>query len=200
MAKQDAIKADTYEGDEEWASTTLQLIFFDGEEAIKDWSATDSLYGSRHLASKWETTFLDLQHPYHTSFLSRRRYDPTPSVLSTIEHLVLLDLLGTKDPVIRSYYGETTWLQRHLANVDERVKGLGVQGLAAGQAWFNEARFHGVIDDDHRPVSFLFSILERMPRLNLLSGPQFLERGVSILHLIPIPFPAGWHKLGVSLV
>lgn len=27
--------------------TTLQLIFFDGEEAFKDWSATDSLYGSR---------------------------------------------------------------------------------------------------------------------------------------------------------
>jgi glutaminyl-peptide cyclotransferase len=29
------------------------LVWFDGEEAIKDWSATDSLYGSRHLAGKW---------------------------------------------------------------------------------------------------------------------------------------------------
>ena len=27
--------------------TTLQLIFFDGEEAFKDWSSSDSLYGSR---------------------------------------------------------------------------------------------------------------------------------------------------------
>jgi len=29
---------------------TLQLIFFDGEEALSDWSENDSLYGSRHLA------------------------------------------------------------------------------------------------------------------------------------------------------
>ncbi|KAK6009615.1 peptidase, M28 family [Ostertagia ostertagi] len=33
----------------------LQLIFFDGEEAFVDWTETDSLYGSRHLAKKWET-------------------------------------------------------------------------------------------------------------------------------------------------
>lgn len=32
---------------------TLQFIFFDGEEAFKKWSRTDSLYGSRHLAAKW---------------------------------------------------------------------------------------------------------------------------------------------------
>jgi len=29
------------------------LVFFDGEEAVKQWSAQDSLYGSRHLAAKW---------------------------------------------------------------------------------------------------------------------------------------------------
>jgi len=28
------------------------LVFFDGEEALKQWSASDSLYGSRHLAEK----------------------------------------------------------------------------------------------------------------------------------------------------
>jgi glutaminyl-peptide cyclotransferase len=31
----------------------VYVVFFDGEEAIHDWSDTDSLYGSRHLASKW---------------------------------------------------------------------------------------------------------------------------------------------------
>jgi glutaminyl-peptide cyclotransferase len=31
----------------------LYLVFFDGEEAIREWSDTDSLYGSRHLAEKW---------------------------------------------------------------------------------------------------------------------------------------------------
>lgn len=34
----------------------LMLIFFDGEEAFENWSVTDSLYGSRHLARKWELT------------------------------------------------------------------------------------------------------------------------------------------------
>lgn len=33
--------------EEEAAETTLQLIFFDGEEAFKDWTDTDSIYGAR---------------------------------------------------------------------------------------------------------------------------------------------------------
>ena len=32
----------------------LQLLFLDGEEAFGDWTASDSLYGSRHLAKKWQ--------------------------------------------------------------------------------------------------------------------------------------------------
>ena len=31
---------------------TYWVVFFDGEEALKQWSASDSLYGSRHLAEK----------------------------------------------------------------------------------------------------------------------------------------------------
>jgi glutaminyl-peptide cyclotransferase len=31
----------------------IYLIFFDGEEAVREWSDSDSLYGSRHLAEKW---------------------------------------------------------------------------------------------------------------------------------------------------
>ncbi len=31
----------------------IYLVFFDGEEAVHDWTATDSVYGSRHLAKKW---------------------------------------------------------------------------------------------------------------------------------------------------
>ncbi|NXY91581.1 QPCTL protein, partial [Alcedo cyanopectus] len=34
------------------ASVTLQLLFLDGEEAFGDWSASDSLYGARHLAAR----------------------------------------------------------------------------------------------------------------------------------------------------
>jgi glutaminyl-peptide cyclotransferase len=32
---------------------SIYIVFFDGEEAVKSWSDTDSLYGSRHLAAKW---------------------------------------------------------------------------------------------------------------------------------------------------
>lgn len=33
----------------------IYLVFFDGEEAYKEWSATDGTYGSRQLAAKWES-------------------------------------------------------------------------------------------------------------------------------------------------
>lgn len=36
------------EDDEDIADTTLQLIFFDGEEAFVDWTDTDSIYGARY--------------------------------------------------------------------------------------------------------------------------------------------------------
>jgi glutaminyl-peptide cyclotransferase len=31
----------------------IYLVWFDGEEAVAEWTATDSLYGSRHLAERW---------------------------------------------------------------------------------------------------------------------------------------------------
>lgn len=39
---------------------SLRFIFFDGEEAFVDWTETDSIYGARHLAEKWESTV----HPH----------------------------------------------------------------------------------------------------------------------------------------
>jgi glutaminyl-peptide cyclotransferase len=33
---------------------SVWLVFFDGEEAVQEWSHSDSLYGSRHLAAKWQ--------------------------------------------------------------------------------------------------------------------------------------------------
>ena len=38
------------EDDEDVSETTLQLVFFDGEEAFKDWTATDSIYGARYVS------------------------------------------------------------------------------------------------------------------------------------------------------
>jgi Zn-dependent M28 family amino/carboxypeptidase len=34
-------------------SDDVYLVFFDGEEAFHQWTDTDSLYGSRHLAARW---------------------------------------------------------------------------------------------------------------------------------------------------
>jgi glutaminyl-peptide cyclotransferase len=34
-------------------SDDVYLVFFDGEEAFHQWTDTDSLYGSRHLADRW---------------------------------------------------------------------------------------------------------------------------------------------------
>lgn len=33
---------------------SVWLVWIDGEEAIRQWSASDSLYGSRHLVEKWQ--------------------------------------------------------------------------------------------------------------------------------------------------
>lgn len=47
-ARASALDAGELDDDEEeLADTTLQLVFFDGEEAFKDWTATDSVYGAR---------------------------------------------------------------------------------------------------------------------------------------------------------
>jgi glutaminyl-peptide cyclotransferase len=35
--------------EEEAGQTTLQLLFLDGEEAFKDWTNTDSIYGARYV-------------------------------------------------------------------------------------------------------------------------------------------------------
>ncbi|RVE45920.1 hypothetical protein evm_009393 [Chilo suppressalis] len=35
---------------------SVMFIFFDGEEAFRQWGPTDSIYGARHLAQKWERT------------------------------------------------------------------------------------------------------------------------------------------------
>lgn len=54
---------------------SVWLVFFDGEEAVREWSDTDSLYGSRHLAAKWSGD----------------------GTLAHIQAFVLADMIGAKD-------------------------------------------------------------------------------------------------------
>lgn len=53
----------------------IYLVFFDGEEAVGTWTDQDSLYGSRHLSSKWAAEGL----------------------LSRIRALINVDMIGDKD-------------------------------------------------------------------------------------------------------
>ena len=41
-------------------AATIYLVWFDGEEAVKEWSATDSTYGSRRMAEEWQR--MDMLH------------------------------------------------------------------------------------------------------------------------------------------
>jgi glutaminyl-peptide cyclotransferase len=53
----------------------IYLVWFDGEEAIAQWSDYDSLYGSRHLAGKWSAD----------------------GTLSRIKALINVDMIGDRD-------------------------------------------------------------------------------------------------------
>ncbi|KAL1410373.1 hypothetical protein Q8F55_004381 [Vanrija albida] len=156
--------------EEDAAATTLQIIFFDGEEAFHEWTDTDSVYGSRHLADKWDAEYLPPSHEF-----VRRRLSPRPTVLDTVDVLVLLDLLGAPSPSISSYYRDTDWMFVQLSAVDDRLRAAGLVDKGAKEHWFSKYinQFSG-IDDDHRP---------------------FLHKGVPILHLITSPFPAVWHRM-----
>jgi hypothetical protein len=53
----------------------IDLVWFDGEEAFGEWSAADSLYGSRHLVERWTSD----------------------GTLSRIKALINVDMIGGKD-------------------------------------------------------------------------------------------------------
>lgn len=82
MAIADQLRGRKLDGYSVW------LVFFDGEEAIQHWSASDSTYGSRHLAAKWGGD----------------------GTLSKIKAFVLADMIGDKDLDIQRETNSTAWL------------------------------------------------------------------------------------------
>lgn len=103
---------------------------------------------------------------------------PTP--ISSISLFVLLDLLGDANPRVPSYFQTTHWAYQHLADVEDRMRKLGVletrprmQFLPETDKQAKQFTF-GFIGDDHVP---------------------FMKRGVEILHVIPTPFPKQWHTM-----
>ena len=82
MAIGDQLRGKTLDGYSVW------LLFDDGEEAIQSWSASDSTYGTRHLAAKWAGD----------------------GTLARIKAFILADMIGDKDLDIQRETRSTDWL------------------------------------------------------------------------------------------
>jgi len=122
-------------------NTTLQMIFFDGEEAFNRWSATDSLYGSRHLAELWAT---------QDSLPA-----PGKKVIDTIDLFVLLDLLGQEGRMsIQNYFQNTAGRYRELQKIEKDLssKGLLLDHCNSNNKYFKATNVQTInIEDDHLP-------------------------------------------------
>jgi glutaminyl-peptide cyclotransferase len=68
---------------------SVWLFFTDGEEAIKNWTDSDSIYGSRHLAEKWEKD----------------------GTLKKIKAFLLADMIGDADLNVDRDANSTRWLE-----------------------------------------------------------------------------------------
>ncbi|MBN3301778.1 QPCT cyclotransferase, partial [Amia calva] len=118
---------------------SVQLIFFDGEEALYHWTSTDSLYGSRHLAQRMEST----PHPPGARDTNQ---------LHGIDLFVLLDLIGAPSPRFGSQFSNTVrWLTR-LQNIERRLHGMGqLKDHPTAVEYFWPNLPVGPIEDDHKP-------------------------------------------------
>lgn len=67
---------------------TVWLVFDDGEEAVRSWSSSDSLYGTRHLAAKWAQN----------------------GTLAQVKAFLVADMIGDKDLNIDRDANSTPWL------------------------------------------------------------------------------------------
>jgi len=67
---------------------SVWLVWTDGEEAFVKWSATDSLYGTKHLAQKWQQD----------------------GTAKKIKAFILLDMIGDADLDIQRDTNSTPWL------------------------------------------------------------------------------------------
>ncbi|XP_075163922.1 iso Glutaminyl cyclase isoform X2 [Haematobia irritans] len=150
MAKVLRKQLKTYESSE----LSLMFIFFDGEEAFKEWTPTDSIYGARHLAKKWELE----------------------GFLPKIDMLMLLDLLGAPDPKFYSFFSTTEPWYSRILDVEDRLSDTGMMeryassGVSRPQEqnrYFQpNALRSSFIEDDHMPF-----LKRNVPILHIIPVP-----------------------------
>ena len=68
---------------------SIWLVWLDGEEAVRQWTSNDSLYGSRHLAAKWAKD----------------------GTLRRVKAFLLADMVGDADLNIEHDASSTPWLE-----------------------------------------------------------------------------------------
>lgn len=68
---------------------SVWLVWDDAEEAVKQWSNTDSLYGVRHIADRWQSD----------------------GTLKKIKAFILADMIGDADLNIERPQNSTSWLE-----------------------------------------------------------------------------------------
>jgi len=67
---------------------TVWLVFFDGEEAVRQWGPQDGTYGSRYQAGAWQRA----------------------GVLPRVKAMILVDMIGDKHLTLRRDLNSTPWL------------------------------------------------------------------------------------------
>jgi len=78
---------------------SVWLVWTDGEEAVKTWTDTDSVYGARHLAEKWEKD----------------------GTLKKIKALMVMDMIGDADLDIQRNTNGAPWLLDLIYTAAERL-------------------------------------------------------------------------------
>jgi glutaminyl-peptide cyclotransferase len=78
------------------------VVFFDGEEAFQQWSATDGVYGSRYQVSAWGRA----------------------GVLERVKAVIVVDMIGDKELTLRRDLNSTPWLTDLVWQV-AKMKGYG---------------------------------------------------------------------------
>jgi glutaminyl-peptide cyclotransferase len=116
---------------------TTELLFLDGEEAtLPDWQDPDNRYGSRHYVAAAQKT----------------------KTLASLKALVLVDMIGDKDLVIKRETYSTSWLTDIVWGAARKL-GRGDVFVAEGTA----------IEDDHVP--FLNAGVPAVDLIDLDYGP-----------------------------
>lgn len=99
--------------------------------------------------------------------------------LNQITLFLLLDLLGSANPQVPSYFQNTHWAYRNMATLEDRMRKLGLLETKSAPFLPDSGKLstqftQSFVQDDHVP---------------------FMARGAPVLHIIPTPFPAVWHQM-----